>query len=253
MIRFFRNIRQKLAAENKAMAYLRYAIGEILLVVIGILIALQVNNWIIQRINNNLEKEYISRLIDELHSDIKYFNKLQSEFRDKEEKMDRILGIWKSEGFIIKDSLQYISDFISAGDISPWYNEPVTWTQLVQTGDLKIIKNKTVVDNLFSYYSNMKKAAVNYEGYTYELVNEARRKWIIPFTVKSYEYNIPSFIIKKVPSAEVFKSIHNNLSIFKQLYTSIGITCNLHTWESGEFVRKASELSEQLKTYLDSK
>jgi hypothetical protein len=40
MIRFFRNIRQKLAAENKVMAYLRYAIGEILLVVIGILIAL---------------------------------------------------------------------------------------------------------------------------------------------------------------------------------------------------------------------
>ena len=45
MLRFFRNIRQKLAAENKVMAYLRYAIGEIILVVIGILIALQINNW----------------------------------------------------------------------------------------------------------------------------------------------------------------------------------------------------------------
>jgi hypothetical protein len=41
MIRFFRNIRQKLAAENKVASYLRYAIGEIVLVVIGILIALQ--------------------------------------------------------------------------------------------------------------------------------------------------------------------------------------------------------------------
>ena len=41
----FKNIRRKLASENKVMAYLRYAIGEILLVVIGILIALQVNNW----------------------------------------------------------------------------------------------------------------------------------------------------------------------------------------------------------------
>ena len=45
MLRFFKNIRQQLASENKVMAYLRYAIGEILLVVIGILIALQVNNW----------------------------------------------------------------------------------------------------------------------------------------------------------------------------------------------------------------
>ena len=45
MIRFFKNVRQQLAAENKVMAYLRYAIGEIILVVIGILIALQINNW----------------------------------------------------------------------------------------------------------------------------------------------------------------------------------------------------------------
>ena len=45
MLRFFRNIRKELAAENKVMAYLRYAIGEIILVAIGILIALQINNW----------------------------------------------------------------------------------------------------------------------------------------------------------------------------------------------------------------
>ncbi|MCB0373030.1 MAG: hypothetical protein KDD31_08480 [Muricauda sp.] len=45
MIRFFRNIRQRLLTENKFTKYLIYAIGEILLVVIGILIALQINNW----------------------------------------------------------------------------------------------------------------------------------------------------------------------------------------------------------------
>lgn len=45
MLRVFKNIRLKLAVENKVIGYLRYAIGEILLVVIGILIALQVNNF----------------------------------------------------------------------------------------------------------------------------------------------------------------------------------------------------------------
>ena len=45
MIKFFRNIRQSLIMENKTSKYLKYAIGEILLVVIGILIALQINNW----------------------------------------------------------------------------------------------------------------------------------------------------------------------------------------------------------------
>ena len=44
MINFFRKIRKKLADDNKPMKYLRYAIGEILLVVVGILIALSINN-----------------------------------------------------------------------------------------------------------------------------------------------------------------------------------------------------------------
>ena len=45
MIKFFRKIRQKLLTENRTGQYLKYAIGEIVLVVIGILIALQINNW----------------------------------------------------------------------------------------------------------------------------------------------------------------------------------------------------------------
>ena len=55
MIKFFRKIRQRLLTENKFSTYLIYAIGEIILVVIGILIALQVNNRNIDRIN--IEKQ----------------------------------------------------------------------------------------------------------------------------------------------------------------------------------------------------
>jgi len=51
MIKFFRHIRQNLIMENKTSKYLKYAIGEIVLVVVGILIALQINNW------NELRKE----------------------------------------------------------------------------------------------------------------------------------------------------------------------------------------------------
>ncbi|WP_297693865.1 DUF6090 family protein [uncultured Eudoraea sp.] len=45
MINFFRRIRKQLADDNKPLKYMRYAIGEIVLVMIGILLALQVNNW----------------------------------------------------------------------------------------------------------------------------------------------------------------------------------------------------------------
>jgi len=55
MIPFFRKIRKKLADDNKPIKYLRYAIGEIVLVVIGILIALSINNWNESRKYKNLE------------------------------------------------------------------------------------------------------------------------------------------------------------------------------------------------------
>ena len=45
MIKFFRTIRKNLISEGKTVNYLKYAIGEIVLVIIGILIALQINNW----------------------------------------------------------------------------------------------------------------------------------------------------------------------------------------------------------------
>ncbi len=53
MIKFFRRIRQNLIMENKTSKYFKYAIGEILLVVIGILIALQINN-----LNEAKKQEY---------------------------------------------------------------------------------------------------------------------------------------------------------------------------------------------------
>jgi uncharacterized membrane protein YgaE (UPF0421/DUF939 family) len=66
MIKFFRKIRQKLLQENNIGRYLKYAIGEILLVVIGILIALQVNNWNEQRKDKIKSYSYLLRLNEDL-------------------------------------------------------------------------------------------------------------------------------------------------------------------------------------------
>jgi len=57
MINFFRKKRKKLAEDNKAVKYARYAIGEIVLVVIGILIALQINSWNKERLLKIEEKK----------------------------------------------------------------------------------------------------------------------------------------------------------------------------------------------------
>ena len=62
MIKFFRKIRQNLLLEGKTGRYLKYAIGEIILVVIGILIALQVNNWNELRKQKVIEVEFLKGL-----------------------------------------------------------------------------------------------------------------------------------------------------------------------------------------------
>jgi hypothetical protein len=66
MIPFFRKLRKKLADDNKPLKYMRYALGEIVLVVIGILIALQVNNWNEKRLNYMEEKRILKALSEEL-------------------------------------------------------------------------------------------------------------------------------------------------------------------------------------------
>ena len=69
MIKFFRKIRQKLLSENKFSKYIIYAIGEIILVVIGILIALQINNWNENKKLESKRQDYYIQLLEDLGKD----------------------------------------------------------------------------------------------------------------------------------------------------------------------------------------
>lgn len=84
MLKFFRKIRYKLMSENKTGKYLKYAIGEIILVVIGILIALSINNWNESMKQNKAEKEFIISLKKDLTQDKEFINLIikQSEEKD---------------------------------------------------------------------------------------------------------------------------------------------------------------------------
>jgi sensor domain CHASE-containing protein len=82
MIKFFRKIRQNLLSENKFSKYLIYAIGEIILVVIGILIALQINN------NNELNKQRAK--------EVQFLKNLKSDLIFEESELERYIGIRES-------------------------------------------------------------------------------------------------------------------------------------------------------------
>jgi len=78
MIKFFRKIRQNLLSENKFSKYLIYAIGEIILVVIGILIALQINNWNEDRKTESIRQLYYQQLLEDFNIDKSYMKKRAS-------------------------------------------------------------------------------------------------------------------------------------------------------------------------------
>lgn len=69
MMPFYRKIRKKLADDNQFLKYTRYAVGEIVLVVVGILIALQINSWNEQRIRKSKEKNYLIEIHKNLVKD----------------------------------------------------------------------------------------------------------------------------------------------------------------------------------------
>ena len=72
MIKFFRHIRKSLLMENKTGKYFKYAIGEIVLVVIGILIALSINNWNENKKERKLETKVLSELLTSLENNYNY-------------------------------------------------------------------------------------------------------------------------------------------------------------------------------------
>ena len=70
MIKFFRKIRHKLLSENKFSKYILYAFGEIFLVVIGILIALQINNWNQNKVKTKMEIFHLENILNSLKDDL---------------------------------------------------------------------------------------------------------------------------------------------------------------------------------------
>lgn len=211
--------------QNKTGKYLKYAIGEIVLVVIGILIALSINNWNQKLKNRGIEQAYINRLIKEVEKDTSYFKHIKRQFDFKESKIIRVISTWQIDNLRVVDSLQYINDFRSAGDINSWYIEPVTWTQLIQTGELKLIRDKELIDKLFDYYNSIKKVADNFNQYPMIMNRKAREQWTEPFVQEAYENFNNIGDLKIIPNANVFEKIWRNRNKYFNDYAAIAIIC----------------------------
>ena len=146
MIHFFRKIRHQLFTNNKFSKYLLYAIGEIVLVVIGILIALQINNWNNQKLLNKAEvKSYknIKRQIIEDKTELTQIKGFNNYFKKSSELANKIIEVQdynKVDSLaLMAMGLSLYTDFHSSGNI---------YETLVNSGDIKLLKNAEIPSKL---------------------------------------------------------------------------------------------------------
>mgnify|MGYP001195549616 CR=1 FL=1 len=243
----FHTIRQLLIGQGRVSKYLLYAFGEIILVMIGILLALKVNNWNSTRLNHLKEQDYLRRMTDEVQADIDYYAGIRDRFHSKEISLARIIKVWQMPQPIITDSLEYIRDFVSAGNVGPWFNEPVTWDQLIQTGDLNLIRDNHLVEALYNYHNLVKRTSDNYLIYPTQMTNRARESWSIPFRQEPLEsFNVPRNELK-IPSKEVFENIWNNRRHFLDLYISLEYITSAQVFNMEDIITAGKGLLDLLR------
>jgi hypothetical protein len=169
MIKFFRKIRQNLLSEGKTGKYLKYAIGEIVLVVIGILIALAINNWNQNRINTCKQQDYLIGLKNDLEKQITSFN-TSVQFYDRIiGKGESILVDFSSIGKLIE--IDSVNRKLSYLMYSGGYPEiTTTFNELNSTGQLNLIKEKSLRSQVIKYYQNSENYQKAVEGNTKNVI-----------------------------------------------------------------------------------
>ena len=186
MISFFRKIRQHLLSENKFSKYLLYAIGEIILVVIGILIALQVNNWNQDRILKKQEE----LLLQEINAEFKY-NKTELEstllrYDQSRGSLSKIIALFPID--VKSVDLDSLGNFLDQTHFTGNYDySNLSLEKIRSAATFDIISNNELRNSLLQWnvilsdYLEVEKRAIDYheERYSPILTNHIPRPYVV--------------------------------------------------------------------------
>lgn len=151
MIKFFRKIRQNLIMENKTSKYFKYAIGEIVLVVIGILIALQINNWNEDYKNLHKEQDYLINLNQDLLADSLRLTELKNDLELAVKSKRRFVKIIEEQTsandslvFYVTNQIDFNNDFVPNSS---------TFDELKNSNGLNLISNPQLKRQIVTLYN----------------------------------------------------------------------------------------------------
>ena len=243
MIKFFRRLRMKFLSENKLSKYLLYAIGEIVLVVIGILIALQINNWNETKIKEKQKQVYINSLIGNLKQD----SIMLSRFLDISNKeyiktVNQARKVYDSK--TTADSLIKIARYKFSQTTSVFANtfHNETFKAIVASGDIELFDNKTTND-LMQLNSLQEQTilniAIHNENYIRQLTKYGETYPLIP-VVPEIESPVLQLMWKNIDKKK-FSSLFMSVVVLKAVLVESGRTYN------SEILKRTSNLIDKLK------
>jgi hypothetical protein len=211
MINFFRKTRKKMADDNKPMKYMRYAVGEILLVVIGILIALQINNWNEGSKNDHIEKTFFTDVLDDIEKDRTEMGNINRFYDNRIKHLNWLL-------YKLRHPKEGISILEFGKRVEPLYYNmpPLSYSSAFESakssGTFEKIKNKDILKALTQYYTE-------YSEIDAVLSTTLR---IIEYQLEPLMATIPENYIHKSSSSNVISINQNDNNLFYQNLSNIG-------------------------------
>jgi hypothetical protein len=253
MIKFFRKIRYDLMEKNNTGKYLKYAIGEIVLVVIGILIALQINSWNENKGNQKLEKKYLNGIIQDLQVDAESYqstskglslqmvaiNKILSSIKDPKVEGNSELGMNMATALL----LYHIS------------LQSTTFDDLKSSGKLNLVTSDKIRQQILEYYRNFN-STIQTESVNSNFIRDISsgiyvKELDLNSIVQNYPLSTPIFEIDDLDSQ--FLNAKKNDPVVKEFVNVLSFRhllsqSNIKNYEEG--LEQAIQLKNDINHYL---
>ena len=194
--------------ENKTSKYFKYAIGEIVLVVIGILIALQINTWNESRKQKQIEKQVLKSLFQEIEKDKKALKQIDYQYKRD------LLHITYFGNLYWKEQ-HSLADLLALNDFRGFYNYDVnpnriTYDEMISTGKIYYLSNQDLVNKIINYYElidthiyNSRQDRIEFRANFYD-VSQMKEYWLMVYDINNEEL-ASNFADNK--ETEIYKSM----------------------------------------------
>lgn len=233
MIKFFRKIRQNLLSEGKTGKFFKYALGEIILVVIGIMIALQINNWNQNRLDSITETKYLDRIVKELNLNNQFNKSLITDRFFKKIEGLKLAKEYCENKLFVTDTLDFLNSVSYGCVFSGGYNFGTrsSYDELINTGNLQLIRKDTLKNKIAEYYDYISIIGERVKVYSSEF--SIYTSELLPFDSENPDY---------ITKSDQFKMMES----FKTLEFEKLINLELsYAYKIRDYIRNSNSYSQQ--------